>query len=1533
MKKHFLTLLLLVPALVATQMQAQRIQQQLGRGVVAVDRTWNSSTRFGDKGKLISWRKLAQEPENTKYNVYSRGKGSSSWTRIASNLSKTNYTPSSLAANTEYAVSAVIDGVEGEKSAPFLYTTHPWPNVWFQFDFDNTVLERDNYRTKFTWPMDLNGDGEFDAIVVDRLYAGAGEVDADDDGNAVDLTTSHKIQGYKLDGTLLWTVDIGPNINICGGQNDMVVAYDINCDGKCEVMIRSSDGTRFWDKTNNTWGKYANGSSTADTDGDGIVDYSNQSSKLPPFYISVIDGETGEEIDCNELDYSTVHDGTDTWTRNSRGNYMSFSYATLEGHFSICYLDGIHPSLVMECLDRDTGKTHHNYVFTWDYTWTNGNPSNWHHSNTWSRNDKSPWPAEFHQLRVADVDGDGFDEMVQGGYNVNPLKGTFHSPGIAHGDRWILSDIDPDRPGMECYAIQQYALLGQLIYDPATGERLKEWYLPSVYDVGRGACMDIDPNHKGYELYSFTDDYIYNGKGEPTGETRSQWGIGTMFEGVWWNDDLLREELSSPGGSNYGTNLMVTTVRGKSRQIEFSQESFWGAHAAVGTRPAFMGDIIGDWREEIILAVQNESSSTGLVGYTTAIPTDYSIYCLQQDPHYRLDCTTRGYYQHPNTSFYLGVGMPTPPLPPVMQADLRYKSGNWTQGASSFTTYDQKQAEAYADGKSVIFDVSGNNSSPITIGSDVRPSVTYFINPLKHDYTLNGNIAGGKVFKSQLGTTTINGNITSSDSLIISEGTLVVNGTITAPLSLKAKGTLAGNAILDGTSVFEGGLNYEGCRLSPGTGTEPFGTFTFNKDLTLTGDVFVEINLKTADGANNDKIKVNGDLTLKKTNTISFVLSESTPAEGTYTLMECTGTLTADPAQILVRGLVGLNYAIEAEDGKLQLTIRGTREPAEGVTWTGAESNVWDYQTANFTLNGEPTTFVAGDKIIFPDGAEQQSIIISDLMVTNGVEFTNDKDTYTFSGEGGFSGTGDLLVSGKGTVNLQSAKSDYTGKTIINAGTVTVTSLENGGTPCCLGAGKIVSMGKGTLTVNHTNAATNRSFTLTDTATINIPTGTLTLQSAVKGNNGTLQKKGSGQLNLSYGGANSYKETILIAGTISQGAWNTTIGKAGSPIHVKGNASLRIFNVNSSSTVPEITNIITIDNGKTLTVSGGQRCKMGGSILGAGTLAISFPYVRGDFYSNLSNFTGTLNITSGEFHITSALQLSNGTLTLGAGASTAGYNSQSSTLTNMTHKMGALTSTATDCTLYTGTWNVGYLNTNCTYAGTFSSAATINKYGTGILTLSGASEGAINIYEGEVEAKNTAKPITTGTITIQNGGLLGGSGQVKNVIVQNGGTIAAGKTSSILVGKITITGNLTVNADGNIRVRTRSTATRTNTDVFTISGNATLTSPVIQVSQMNSDYNYVPDTDIKFIDCTGNITINGDVTIQPAEPMPGYKWDTSDLNSGIIRVVVDPTAITNISADEITADDAVFDISGRRIGRISKSGVYVINGKKIYVKK
>ena len=423
---------LVVLGLMAMMAQGQRLQQKLGRGVVAVDRSGSSIrsvTSSGGKGSLISWRKLAQEPEGTTYNVYRRAKGASTYTKMNSQPLSVTCLQTTLTNNYEYAVTAITpDGVEGDMSAPFLYTKQAYPNVWFNFDFDNTVIARDDYRTKFAWPMDLDGNGEYDAVVVDRLFAGAASGE-ESEASENTATTSHKIQAYRLDGTLLWTVDMGPNVNISGGQNDMVVAYDINCDGRCEVMIKSSDGTRFWDKANETWGKYAKGSSVPDVDGDGTVDYRNHSTRVPPFYVSVIDGETGAEIDCNELKYNEVSDGSDNWRRDSRANYMSFGYAAMDGHFAICYLDGIHPSLVMECLDRDNNKTHHNYVFTWEYDWDDVRGTgyevrgtNWHHDKTWSRNDKRPWPAEFHMLRVADVDGDGTDEMIQGGYSVHQLR-------------------------------------------------------------------------------------------------------------------------------------------------------------------------------------------------------------------------------------------------------------------------------------------------------------------------------------------------------------------------------------------------------------------------------------------------------------------------------------------------------------------------------------------------------------------------------------------------------------------------------------------------------------------------------------------------------------------------------------------------------------------------------------------------------------------------------------------------------------------------------------------------------------------------------------------------------------------------------------------------------------------------------------------------------------------------------------------------------------------------------------------------------
>ena len=1467
---HIVVTVMLV-VLSPVSLYAQRLQQPLDRGVVAVYRSGGRSvTSSGGTGYLVSWRKLAQEPEGTTYNVYRRAQGATEYTKMNSTpLKVTNYKPSSLANNTEYAVTAITpEGVEGPKSKPFLYKTQPWPNVWLNIDFDDNVIRRDDYRTKYCWPMDTDGDGEYDAVVVDRLYAGAASGEEDTENTA---TTSHKIQAYRFSGELLWTVDMGPNVNICGGQNDMVVAWDINCDGRCEVMVRSSDGTRFWDKQNETWGKYAMGSLVPDVDGDGIVDYRTQEVRNRPFYISVIDGLTGEEIACSELKYDEVHDGSDSYTRTSRPNYMSDGYSAMDGHFAICYLDGIHPSLVMECLDRDKNKTHHNYVFTWEYDWTTGVATNWHHDKTWSRNDKTPWPAEFHQLRVADVDGDGTDEMIQGGYSVNPKTGWFASPGIGHGDRYILSDIDPDRPGLEVYAIQQSALLGQLLYDARTTERIKEWYLPSVYDVGRGTCLDMDASHKGYEILSYADEFVYDCKGEKTGQTRT----GSMYEGCWWDGDLQREWINSPGGSGWGTNMMVSKVLGD-RLVEFSQESNWATHGGTGTRPAFMGDIMGDWREEVILAKQNDNSSTGLVGYTTAMPTNYSIYCLQQDPHYRGDCTTRGYYQHPNTGFYLGGDMPMPPLPPVFEADVRNQM---------------------ASGKSVMFDLQGNNLEPITINHE--PTTLYLMNPRGHDYTFNGTgtVGNGQLIKSMQGTVTFNCNLGHTGLNLISEGVLCVNGEIAGPVELRARGTLSGNAILQDTITFEGALNYEGCRLAP-------GQMVSKKSMTLPGNVYLEFGTR-----GTDYLSVEGDLTFKGTNYITISFEDK--GAGECVLAQCGGNLTCDVTKLKTRGLEGVNYDLMVRDNKyLVLVLNETRAPQENVVWTGAESKVWDYKAKNFSVGGSSasatsTAFVAGDAVVFNAQAEQKNITVNEMMVTNGVFF--DSGTYSFSGEGGLSGEGSLTVNKDANVTLNMKYSDYTGKTIVNGGTLTVPNFYDGGQKSALGSSAAdkdnLQLNGGTLVLSKDNMGTDRQITLTDTATIRITqsSSALSLRGAVSGT-GYLVKDGAGQLNFTYGGTNNFAGLIVKKGIVAQGAWNATFGKSGSPMLLCG-GEVHQIDVNNTSTVPTFNHVVTVQEGTTNKIVGSSRGKINGSVKGKGNLTLVSKYVRCDIGLNFKDYEGVLTASGSQWRLmTNVTDMSQATLNVDAATNIAHYASGGGSLQTATLKIGAIAGTATDAVLEgQTTYQIGYLNKDMTFAGLLKGKA-VTKEGTGRLTLKTVgSTSPITVNGGTLELSNVSTTaITTGEITVASKGIITGTAAVQNLTLKQSATTlcllkASGNTC------LTVLGNL--KHDG---------------DTILVSV------PVTRKLQVGDE--------ITVYKVSG--THSGDFIVKVDDGGVGYQFDSSTLlTDGKLRVAAIASGIHVVIAPEALVD--VYTVGGiclytqmpyAAVRGLLRSGTYVVKG-------
>ena len=1482
-----LSLLCFVPSA-----NAQRQRQQAGRGVVVSK---------GDNATLISWRKMAQENEGNTYNIYlSTDKGASYSLLNSEPVAVTNFaTTSSTVPTGSYVAVSVIspDGEESALSEPWVVKSHSWNNVALNITFETSVLTPDDYHVKYIWPADLDGDGEME-FVCDRL-------------STTDISTrSHKLQAYDREGNCLWTIDMGPNIDIDAGQNDMVTTADVDGDGKAEVIIRSSDGTRFWDKDNEDWGTYVFGGDDPDTDGDGISDYWTQYTRTPPFYASVIDGETGAEKASAELDFSNISDGADTYTRTNLSDYYSQAYGFMEGHFCVAYLDGVHPSVVMECQTRTTDGDHHTYVFTFQYDFADADSegTNWHHENTWVLGLQSQVGATFHQLRVADVDGDGLDEMVQGGYSVNPLSGTYIYPAVGHGDRFRLSDINPSRPGLETYIIQQSALLGQALYDAATGEHLKEWYLSAIGDVGRGECMDIDEDHFGYEIYS-TMDGLYDCTGEliASGET------SYPYEGIWWDGDLGREVLSSHGGSGWVTNVMISEYDG-TRLIQMSKESDYEVRSCTANRPLFFGDILGDWREEVILARQGDDWSSGFVVYATDYATDYAFYYLQEDPHYTGDCSTRGYYQSPNTGFYLGYDMPLPPLPPTMQADVRYSSGSWTG--------------SLADGKSILFDLTGDNSADISIEGSVTPDTTFFITPLGHDYVFagSGTIAGsGDMWKSGQGTVTLSSGLATTGTTYISEGTLVVNGTISGPVDLRARGTLRGDFTLSDTLILEGALNYEGCRLMPGANEGEAGTITIDGSLNIAHTLYMEMDISSEGG---DLINVGGDLSLSTTAYFTINALDGDVASGVYELIRYAGTFDGSTDDFSVRGLTGLSYNIIDSIGSIFLKVNEQRAAATGVVWSGSESSDWDYQTANFLLSGEATEFVSGDEVIFNDEAATGEVTLTDLMPAASVTVSNSSLAYTFSGDGGISGSCSLTKEGDGSLTLSATKSDYTGATIINGGTVTVSELANGGTASSIGAADSDAsnwqMGGGAkLIVNNSSASTDRGLTLTDTATIQNTSGTVTLQGVIQGE-GTLIKAGAGQLSVTNTANTWSGGTILNAGTLAMGAWNTTFGEASSRITANG-GTIVVFDVNSTSTVPVFANELYIPSGKSVTVSGGKRCKVQGSLTGEGTMKISFPYVRGDFSTDCSDFAGTVEVTSGTFRLTANMDLSNGTFVLDDAVYAASYTSQSGTETSRTHKIGALESTATDATLSTGTWNVGYLGTDTEFAGIINSSATFNKYGDGTLTLSGSSAADLNVRAGALCVTND-DCTTTGLITVYSGGTLCGNGATSSATIRSGGTLYAGKLNSTIVRTLTFDGDLIVQSGGIIHLKARSTK---SIDTYDVSGSVTLTSPTFVIERTNGSWS--TDVDYQIFSADGGITLSGDITFDPEVPMDGYLWDTSSLESdGILRVIADPVSVRSVSAD--AGDDGdIFDLSGRRVGNPSAGGIYIIGNQKVMV--
>ncbi len=563
-----------------------------------------------DGSVYIGWRLLQTDPENIGFHVYRDGvEINEDPIDSSTNLIDENGTTTSV-----YTVTPVIDGQEGKLSAPATVMTKNYHAIPLQTDL--------HYGGNHVGVGDLDGDGDYDFVVK------RGSQDIDPSQGTVARNT-FKLEGYTNDGTFMWRVDLGWNIRQ-GIWYSPVLVYDLDGDGKAEVIAKI-------------------GEVDEDLNGDGRIDYRTGPEKRilsGPEYVVIINGETGEIMAREDwIERGSVSSWGDDYGNRVNRNMMC-----------VAYLDGERPSLIIL-----RGTYTKMYADAWN--WRDGQLTKlwrWY---------KPSGGGGFHNLRTGDIDDDGKDEIINGSIAIDDDGTQLWETGEGHGDRMHMTDIDPSRPGLEIWYVQE-APAGNGIHltDARTGDAI--WGISKSVvsgDIGRGLAADIDPEYKGLECWA-SQGKLYNCKGYPIGSRPSQCNMA-----IWWDGDVLRELLDGTFIQKFGGNRLLT------------------ASGSTGSRNAPMGygDIFGDWREEVWYIANNNE----LRIYSTTIPTDRRFVTFMHDKDYRISvaCEMVGYMQATQPSFYFGAEMDqspkdTPPFEPVGlkgSAGQGYVQLEWKENAET----------------------------------------------------------------------------------------------------------------------------------------------------------------------------------------------------------------------------------------------------------------------------------------------------------------------------------------------------------------------------------------------------------------------------------------------------------------------------------------------------------------------------------------------------------------------------------------------------------------------------------------------------------------------------------------------------------------------------------------------------------------------------------------------------------------------------------------------------------------------------------
>lgn len=621
-----LKLFLILFMLSGFTVSAQRQMEHLSRGLVAV--------QAGKDSVFVSWRLLHSDVEAVRFNVYRQSENGEEVLlnekplADATSLMDVASLPDGIYT---YLVKPVGSGNESEADGSYQLVktenVQPWLTI--------PLKTPERYSPGDIAPGDLDGDGNYELVV---HMTGRGR-----DNSHEGMTSEPVFHAYKQDGTLLWSINLGKNIRE-GAHYTQLLVYDFDGDGRAEVVMKTADGTV---------------DGTGKVIGDASADHRNEGGHIlrGPEFLTVFDGLTGAALATVPYQASR-HPERENPTPEEMKATWGDNYGNRSERYLACvaYLDGEHPSIVM-CRGYYTRAT------LAAYDWRDGKlTQRW----LFDSDDGTPGNRAYrgqgnHSVSVGDVDGDGFDEIIYGAAAINHDGTGLYSTGLGHADALHLSDLNPARPGLEVFNIQErFGDAGMNFRDAHTGEIL--WKVPSVKAAdsggdkgegpGRGVSFNIDPRHPGNECWVFGAGIsgLWNAQGEKISETTPR----SCNFAVWWDGDLLRELLDRNRIMKWDwqnetlTNLLVAE----------------GCQSNNGSKstPALSADLFGDWREEVVLRTEDNQS---LRIYTTTIPTRHRFVTLMHDPIYRLSIAWQNvaYNQPPHPGFYIGDDMEQPEKP------------------------------------------------------------------------------------------------------------------------------------------------------------------------------------------------------------------------------------------------------------------------------------------------------------------------------------------------------------------------------------------------------------------------------------------------------------------------------------------------------------------------------------------------------------------------------------------------------------------------------------------------------------------------------------------------------------------------------------------------------------------------------------------------------------------------------------------------------------------------------------------------------